>query len=102
MVQRPPRSTRTDTPLPYTTLFRSHPALDQRHGPRAAGDARICAGSGERGQQRRSGYVRPGKLAAKSDNPAVGRTIVETVGTGRGLLDVARNNPDIQIGRAHV
>src|SRR3546814_16774082 len=23
MIRRPPRSTRTDTPLPYTTLFRS-------------------------------------------------------------------------------
>src|SRR3546814_6603279 len=26
MVRRPPRSTRTDTPFPYTTLFRSLPA----------------------------------------------------------------------------
>src|SRR3546814_20551766 len=25
MIRRPPRSTRTDTPLPYTTLFRSQP-----------------------------------------------------------------------------
>src|SRR3546814_16813527 len=24
MLRRPPRSTRTDTPFPYTTLFRSH------------------------------------------------------------------------------
>src|SRR3546814_3469945 len=24
MIHRPPRSTRTDTPFPYTTLFRSH------------------------------------------------------------------------------
>src|SRR3546814_13090868 len=27
MIRRPPRSTRTDTRLPYTTLFRSRPAL---------------------------------------------------------------------------
>src|SRR3546814_6759560 len=27
MIRRPPRSTRTDTLLPYTTLFRSHHAL---------------------------------------------------------------------------
>src|SRR3546814_8980769 len=33
MVRRPPRSTRTDTLFPYTTLFRSHPALP------AVGDA---------------------------------------------------------------
>src|SRR3546814_11550487 len=26
MIQRPPRSTRTDTLVPYTTLFRSHQA----------------------------------------------------------------------------
>src|SRR3546814_4684240 len=25
MIRRPPRSTRTDTPFPYTTLFRSSP-----------------------------------------------------------------------------
>src|SRR3546814_8061739 len=28
MVRRPPRSTRTDTLFPYTTLFRSTPAVD--------------------------------------------------------------------------
>src|SRR3546814_11069867 len=28
MIRRPPRSTRTDTRLPYTTLFRSGPADD--------------------------------------------------------------------------
>src|SRR3546814_9332943 len=27
MIRRPPRSTRTDTLFPYTTLFRSHTAL---------------------------------------------------------------------------
>src|SRR3546814_284892 len=35
MLRRPPRSTRTDTLFPYTTLFRSpavHPRLDLRHG----------------------------------------------------------------------
>src|SRR3546814_6146699 len=28
MIRRPPRSTRTDTPVPYTTLFRSFAAPD--------------------------------------------------------------------------
>src|SRR3546814_1811137 len=28
MIRRPPRSTRTDTLFPYTTLFRSQPARD--------------------------------------------------------------------------
>src|SRR3546814_3227211 len=30
MIRRPPRSTRTDTLFPYTTLFRSQPARDGR------------------------------------------------------------------------
>src|SRR3546814_12652019 len=34
MIRRPPRSTRTDTLFPYTTLFRSHGA-DLRPEPRA-------------------------------------------------------------------
>src|SRR3546814_18908235 len=37
MIRRPPRSTRTDTLLPYTTLFRSDGgvALDRLQAPRA-------------------------------------------------------------------
>src|SRR3546814_3224735 len=30
MIRRPPRSTRTDTLFPYTTLFRSQPGLEPR------------------------------------------------------------------------
>src|SRR3546814_20274416 len=30
MIRRPPRSTRTDTLFPYTTLFRSEDAVDRR------------------------------------------------------------------------
>src|SRR3546814_14843121 len=37
MIRRPPRSTRTDPLLPYTTLFRSHHP-DQAEGDRAAAD----------------------------------------------------------------
>src|SRR3546814_3003223 len=32
MIRRPPRSTRTDTLFPYTTLFRSKPRCRKRHG----------------------------------------------------------------------
>src|SRR3546814_17289342 len=35
MVRRPQTSTRTDTPFPYTTLFRSHRLGDERVGARA-------------------------------------------------------------------
>src|SRR3546814_5049500 len=38
MIRRPPRSTRTDTLFPYTTLFRSPlPACVMRHHPRIGG-----------------------------------------------------------------
>src|SRR3546814_10886403 len=33
MIRRPPRSTRTDTLFPYTTLFRSHLAIGYGGGP---------------------------------------------------------------------
>src|SRR3546814_12049031 len=38
MIRRPPRSTRTDTLFPYTTLFRSSGA---RHDPQHAGHAAV-------------------------------------------------------------
>src|SRR3546814_3647595 len=34
MIRRPPRSTRTDTLFPYTTLFRSQRHMRPRRGPR--------------------------------------------------------------------
>src|SRR3546814_6812137 len=37
MIRRPPRSTRTDTLVPYTTLFRSDLADDAGSGRRRAG-----------------------------------------------------------------
>src|SRR3546814_10077647 len=36
MIRRPPRSTRTDTLFPYTTLFRSAGGVDARRGQRLA------------------------------------------------------------------
>src|SRR3546814_4541922 len=37
MIRRPPRSTRTDTLFPYTTLFRSEQFIARRHG-----DVALC------------------------------------------------------------
>src|SRR3546814_943689 len=42
MIRRPPRSTRTDTPFPYTTLFRS-PVATARRNPHRAIDAKDAA-----------------------------------------------------------
>src|SRR3546814_5406734 len=42
MIRRPPRSTRTDTLLPYTTLFRSpDPGDAGKHVDRSAQDAQV-------------------------------------------------------------
>src|SRR3546814_4790925 len=52
MIRRPPRSTRTDTLFPYTTLFRS--VLDQRHRDHGAvvGKADHGRDLGQAGQAR--------------------------------------------------
>src|SRR3546814_3716194 len=47
MILQPPRSTRTDTLLPYTTLFRSPPCLS--HCPCGAADLRLRAGTAHAG-----------------------------------------------------
>src|SRR3546814_5627236 len=57
MIRRPPRSTRTDTLFPYTTLFRSDRRLDRRN--RNLGDASDSANREQRGpRQRRDGAGR--------------------------------------------
>src|SRR3546814_19370235 len=44
MIRRPPRSTRTDTLFPYTTLFRSAAPRPRRNGLRRRRPARFPAG----------------------------------------------------------
>src|SRR3546814_10907883 len=61
MIRRPPRSTRTDTLFPYTTLFRSHHSLQPR------GDR--CRGHGGAGRQRHLRRLpAPGGLARQRDD----------------------------------
>src|SRR3546814_10776538 len=43
MIRRPPRSTRTDTLFPYTTLFRSARSLRERFGADPARGERLVA-----------------------------------------------------------
>src|SRR3546814_13428255 len=45
MIRRPPRSTRTDTLFPYTTLFRSRHRVGHRPRPRRAAAADRCGSS---------------------------------------------------------
>src|SRR3546814_19599721 len=47
MIRRPPRSTRTDTLFPYTTLFRSGGLAVTRHPGRRDSVEDACLGLGE-------------------------------------------------------
>src|SRR3546814_14830495 len=71
MLRRPPRSTRTDTLFPYTSLFRSHAAVASRRlaPPRAGGDA----GAVSRADPRRAGLHLAARLrlAAGAGRPGV-------------------------------
>src|SRR3546814_12281260 len=59
MIRRPPRSTRTDTLFPYTTLFRSP-------DPRQPGLSRIALGAGqERDRLSRRNRARPARLSPR-------------------------------------
>src|SRR3546814_2957888 len=82
MIRRPPRSTRTDTLFPYTTLLRSHrmvagAAGRRRHGHGAAGPA--GAAPGGRGARQ----VDPGVQDHLQAQPRLPRL-------GDALLDAAR------------
>src|SRR3546814_9653928 len=63
MIRRPPRSTRTDTLFPYTTLFRSRHRGLRGGQPRGVGTAR------RRGSDQRQ--LHPGSVVARRRSPAV-------------------------------
>src|SRR3546814_4254321 len=63
MIRRPPRSTRTDTLFPYTTLFRS-----PRHAP-PAGERQI--GDGDQRCDRARGWANPSRRAVARCQPRV-------------------------------
>src|SRR3546814_1133283 len=70
MIRRPPRSTRTDTLFPYTTLFRSAPTRPASREARKISAAAPAASAGERAKPahrhaRRSGRAREGSAAQR-------------------------------------
>src|SRR3546814_15848867 len=87
MIRRPPRSTRTDTRLPYTTLFRSH---------RVARRSQAELGLAQRALEWSGAWLRPGTAA----------TVSRTLRSRRHALDdsgadgTADRRPEL--GRAHV
>src|SRR3546814_11020657 len=98
MIRRPPRSTRTDTLCPYTTLFRSAGAVARL----------IDVVAGQHSEPDRSAGVDRGT------RQAVGRGLAHVLEVGRATTDDdaegdhgvvrARENGrgDRKIGRAHV
>src|SRR3546814_12883620 len=67
MIRRPPRSTRTDTLFPYTTLFRS--LKDVRHHE----DARVSTGIGEFDRVLGGGLVE-GAVVLVGGDPGIGKS----------------------------
>src|SRR3546814_4985001 len=107
MVRRPPRSTRTDTLSPYTTLFRA----PGRSSPSPSG----CPTDGRRspsGSSRSSVCSLPGRLAAEGVARVLGPVhvalAVVDLDHGDPALDRADVHAEIaadafgEIGRAHV
>src|SRR3546814_8324124 len=74
MIRRPPRSTRTDTLFPYTTLFRSK---EPAHGRIAPAPLRAAPPLARRNPDRNMGRPRRGRQSPPS----------------RGLLRLARRDP---------
>src|SRR3546814_12079373 len=75
MIRRPPVSTRTDTPFPYTTLFRSH-----RHSA-------VHLAARRTGRARRAGQPllpRQGRRADAQGFAAPGAALGDLRGRGRG------------------
>src|SRR3546814_19499273 len=101
MIRRPPRSTRTDTLFPYTTLVRSRCAGDDRSGRRREDrrDRTRCRGQGWPAGVGRCGQGTAGRLQGTGSVAGVmdlDRQIGKTV-----LVGLTWIAPD-EIGRAHV
>src|SRR3546814_11808430 len=112
MIRRPPRSTRTDTLFPYTTLFRAHPRLGQRAALRAEIDhpGRGLVGRprrGDAGAQRVDHHHHPGAAAegAVIDAAVVAFGVVARVPALPRQQPALLRAPDdavAEIGREHV
>src|SRR3546814_18686382 len=78
MIRRPPRSTRTDTLFPYTTLFRSHDAA----AGAGRGDVDVLRCLAVDSARRRAGFADTGRV----------RPVELPAHHGRQLRDVDRHD----------
>src|SRR3546814_10079139 len=116
MIRRPPRSTRTDTLVPYTTLFRSplravRPVLGDDHHGGPAGERRLDGSIGEPGLEHLlEAEVGDGGRVAGHLHRVVRRHVHALVGVARDEQRLpralAQGGEDVvdllAIGRAHV
>src|SRR3546814_2042889 len=126
MIRQPPRSTRTDTLFPYTTLFRSAHEQQRRDDDEADRQADPDTDAGERGPEAEvdGGAIAREPISAHRDDHRHPRVLKPPEHAGRDRLrpveklegggdaqelhriadegDVARRiDVDIEIGRAH-
>src|SRR3546814_332313 len=111
MIRRPPRSTRTDTLFPYTTLFRSgaarrHPArADERgdygeagigllHRARSGADTGMVPPAPRAGRAGDAGHVEPGPRRSAGDAIGVADQQRGRVRGGAGARSVTPARPD--------
>src|SRR3546814_5534270 len=110
MIRLPPRSTRTDTLFPYTTLFRStHPPRDRVYAPRAFSAVHLAGRNGHPARTFRTPYKHalhqfpPFSREIRPEQVEVSRsyssTLITTT-TGRPCFSTVTGSA--KIGRAHV
>src|SRR3546814_11142347 len=107
MIRRPPRSTRTDTLFPYTTLFRSPEDLDtvllfqlatmQDVSPLEKLDAK---GFLTHARDRVSAFCAKAKQLEQSLNHAIGLNRYAQIPEGAPLQNLGQTMMDGEIGRA--
>src|SRR3546814_10583274 len=104
MIRRPPRSTRTDTLFPYTTLFRSKPCTF-RHCERSEAIQCATRSSGVAGLRRRCAQ-RPQPIGNHIEGNLMADTLTADDPRYRAMFDVANeaasHGDGHEIGRAHV
>src|SRR3546814_8678597 len=92
MIRRPPKSKRTDTLVPYTTLFRSTPDLTRRRDRRSLSGVR-CACS----PHARNALNGSSRCARMSSGPEGNTSLLDrTVGTLRHALRSEEHTSELQ------